>query len=101
MTLCVAAACKDNRRSRIVIATDWRAETPIASGDIQDKLYWIDNNIAVLIAGTVSRAIELRDTYRQFLEEREKKESQKPDNERAAITPSCPAERRDIANQLF
>lgn len=88
MTLCVAAACIENRRPRIVIATDWRAETSVASADTQDKLYWIDDNIPVLIAGTVSRAIELKDTYRQFLEERKKKEDAKPVDERTPITSS-------------
>jgi 20S proteasome alpha/beta subunit len=88
MTLCVAAACIENRKPRIVIATDWRAETSVASADTQDKLYWIDDNIPVLIAGTVSRAIELKDTYRQFLEERKKKEDAKLEHERTPITRS-------------
>jgi len=51
-------------------------------------MYWITGDIPVLIAGTVSRAIELRDTYKQFLEEREKREARKPDNEKTPITPS-------------
>ena len=86
MTLCVAAACEERGKPRIVIATDWRAETTVASGDIQDKLYWISGNIAVLVAGTVSRAVELRDTYKQFLARRERDESAKPDGEKEPIT---------------
>ena len=86
MTLCIAAACQERGKPRIVIATDWRAGTETAAADIQDKLYWIDNNIAVLIAGTVSRAIELKDTYKQFLLRREKQENDKPEPEREPIT---------------
>jgi 20S proteasome alpha/beta subunit len=65
MTLCVAAACHDRGKPRIVIASDWRIETTLSSGEIQEKLYWITDSWPVLIAGTVSRAIELKDTYRQ------------------------------------
>ena len=72
MTLCVAAACREGRKSRIVIATDWRAENYIAGADIQDKLYWVGGNVAVLIASNVSRAVELRDTFSQLFERREK-----------------------------
>jgi hypothetical protein len=73
MTLCVAAHCHDRGNPRIVIATDWRAETSDAGGDVQDKLLWIGPNIPVLIAGTISRAIELRNTILQYFEEREKR----------------------------
>jgi 20S proteasome alpha/beta subunit len=66
MTLCVAAICTDNRKHRIVVATDWRASTGAAGAENQDKLRWITPNMPVLLAGTVSRAIELRDTYRQY-----------------------------------
>lgn len=86
MTLCVAAACQDHGKPRIVLATDWRAETSSASGDIQDKLYCISGNIAVLVAGAVSRAVELRDTYKQFLQRREAEQAKKPDNEKEPIT---------------
>jgi 20S proteasome alpha/beta subunit len=86
MTLCVAAACQERGKPRIVIGTDWRAGTETATADIQDKLYWIDDNIAVLIAGTVSRAIELKDTYKQFLRKREKQEKNKPETEREPLT---------------
>ena len=68
MTLCVAAACQDRGKSRVVIATDWKASAGIATAEIQDKLYWITDDIPVLIAGTVTRAIELKDTYKQYLE---------------------------------
>ena len=90
MTLCVAAACRDRGKPRIVLATDWRTESAVASADIQDKLYWMSDNIAVLIAGTVSRAVELRDTFKQFLEQREKKEAQKPETDKQAGGPGNP-----------
>jgi 20S proteasome alpha/beta subunit len=70
MTLCVAAACQERGKPRIVIATDWKAGIQIATAEIQDKLFWIDDNIPVLVAGTVSRARELVDTYRQYFKVR-------------------------------
>ncbi len=76
MTLCIAAACRDGKKDRVVIGTDWRIEGGIAAGaDIQDKLYWINDDIAVLVSGVVTRAVELRDVYRNLLSEmrREKK----------------------------
>jgi 20S proteasome alpha/beta subunit len=73
MTLCIAALCQDKGESRIVIGTDWRAETSIAGGDVQDKVLWIGPNIPVLIAGTISRAIELKNTIEQYFEQREEK----------------------------
>lgn len=73
MTLCIAAACQERTKPRIVIATDWRTENGIAGAEIQDKLYWIGKNVAVMIAGTISRAIELKNTYVQFFEERERR----------------------------
>jgi hypothetical protein len=69
MTLCVAAICEErkgrNKEPRIVIATDWRGETLEAGAETTDKLYWIWKGGPVMISGNVSRAIELKDTYRQ------------------------------------
>lgn len=69
MTLCVAAICgeRKGRKSepRIVIATDWRGETTEAGAENTDKLYWIWKGCPVMISGNVSRAVELKDTYRQ------------------------------------
>jgi len=67
MSLCIAAACQDRGKSRVVIATDWKASAGIAAAEIQDKLYWIGDYMPVLIAGTITRAIELKDTYKQYL----------------------------------
>lgn len=66
LTLCIAAACEDEKgRDRVVIGTDWMATGEIEAGaDIQDKLYWISDDIAVLVSGVVTRAVELRDAYR-------------------------------------
>jgi 20S proteasome alpha/beta subunit len=70
LTLCIAAACEDEKgRNRVVIGTDWMATGEIAAGaDIQDKLYWVNDDIAVLVSGVVTRAVELRDAYRSELE---------------------------------
>lgn len=66
MTLCIAAACQDRGKPRVIIATDWKASIQVATAEIQDKLYWINDNTPVLIAGTISRAVELKDTYRNY-----------------------------------
>ena len=69
MTLCIAAACMDENKERIIIGTDWRVEGEISAGaDIQDKLYWVNDDIPILISGNVTRSIELRDSYRTILE---------------------------------
>lgn len=68
VTLCIAAICQQNRRDRLIIATDWKSSTGEAGAENQDKLKWITDNLPALLAGTVSRAIELRDTYRQYIE---------------------------------
>jgi 20S proteasome alpha/beta subunit len=68
MTLCVAAACQDRGKFRIVVATDWKVSIGSASAEIEDKLYWIDDNTPVLIAGTISRAHELIETYRNHFD---------------------------------
>lgn len=66
MTLCIAAICQDHGKPRIVVGTDWKATTGEASAENQDKLRWVTDNMPMLLAGTVSRAIELRAVYRQF-----------------------------------
>jgi len=66
MTLCIASVCQDRERDRIVIATDWKAGTDIAAAENEYKLYWINDNNAVMIAGTVTRAVDLKNTYAQY-----------------------------------
>ena len=70
LTLCIAAACRDHKkRDRVIIGADWMATGDISAGaDIQDKLYWVNDDIAVLVSGVVTRAVELRDAYRAALE---------------------------------
>ena len=69
MTLCVAAACRDGKKERIVIGTDWRIESEMAAGaDIQDKLYWVNDDMPMLVSGDVTRSIELRDAYKVLLD---------------------------------
>ncbi len=69
MALCIAAACQDRGKARIVISTDWRVGAAIATPDDEDKLYWINDNVPVLIAGTIHRGIELRDTITDYLDQ--------------------------------
>ncbi len=66
MTLCIAAACQDKRKARIIIGSDWKVGTDVATAEIQDKLYWINDDMPVLIAGTIHRAVELRDTIGNY-----------------------------------
>ena len=68
MTLCIAAICQDRGKPRIVIGTDWKASTVEATAENQDKLRWVTDNMPMLLAGTVSRAIELQSVYRQFFD---------------------------------
>jgi len=75
MTLCVAAISGyGGRKPLLVIGTDWKASSGIAGAENQDKLRWVTPNIPLLLAGTISRAIQLFDTYRQYMEMLEKRE---------------------------
>jgi 20S proteasome alpha/beta subunit len=105
MTLCIAAACEDGRgRQRVVIGTDWRISGGIAAGaDIQDKLYWINDDIAVLISGEVTRAVELRDTYRKLLRSMASKEPPEVLNHynvRSFIGAGCRMYKRKLADEV-
>ena len=68
MTLCIAALCSQGGNPRIVISTDWKMESEIATAEIQDKLYWIREDWPVLLAGTFTRAFQLKETYRSFID---------------------------------
>jgi 20S proteasome alpha/beta subunit len=66
MPLCIAAACQDRGKARIVIARDRKVGT---AAEVQDKLHWINDNVPVLVAGTIHRAVELRDTITDYLDQ--------------------------------
>jgi len=103
LTLCIAAACRDHKdRDRVVIGTDWMVSGEIAAGaDIQDKLYWINPDIAVLVSGVVTRAVELRDAYRTVLDEMEKKkEKLNRRNIRKFIKAGPRLLKKDIADEI-
>lgn len=103
MTLCIAAACQDEKgRDRVVIGTDWMATGEIAAGaDIQDKLYWVNDDIAVLVSGVVTRAIELRDAYRSELESmKAKKEKLNYRNIRRFIKSGPRLLKKEIAEEV-
>jgi hypothetical protein len=59
MTLCIAAACREGNRHRIVIGADQRIETYMAGADIQGKLYWIDDECRQEIACLIVLLAEL------------------------------------------
>ena len=67
MTLCIAAACQDRGKPRIIIGTDWKAGTGEATSEVQDKLCWASDCVPVLIAGNVSRAKQFADTLKEYL----------------------------------
>jgi hypothetical protein len=68
MTLCIAAICHQARKQRIVFSTDWQVESETAGAEIQDKLYWIRDDWPALLAGTFTRAFQLKETYRTFVD---------------------------------
>jgi hypothetical protein len=44
-------------------------ESEMAAGaDIQDKLYWVNDDMPMLVSGDVTRSIELRDAYKVLLD---------------------------------
>jgi len=69
MALSIAAACQDRGKARIVIATDWKVGAPVATAEVRDKLHWINDNVPVLIAGTIHRGVELKDTITDYLDQ--------------------------------
>ena len=68
MTLCIAAICYQGSNPRIVISSDWQMESELAGAEIQDKLYWIRDDWPVLLAGTFTRAFQLKEAYRSFVD---------------------------------
>jgi 20S proteasome alpha/beta subunit len=103
VTLCIAAACQDRKsRDRVVIGTDWMVSGEIAAGaDIQDKLYWINEDIALLVSGVVTRAVELRDAYRAELRKMSaKKEKLSYRNIRNFIKAGPRQLKKDIADEV-
>ncbi len=71
MTLCIAAVCYEKKDlPRLVVSTDWKHESGFASAENQDKLAWIREDWPVLMAGTMTRAVHLKDTYRTFLDKK-------------------------------
>jgi len=103
LTLCIAAACQDHKgRDRIVIGTDWMVTGEIAAGaDIQDKLYWVNDDIAVLVSGTVTRAVELRDAYRiELANMKDKGEKLSFRNIRKFMKAGPRLLKKDIANEV-
>lgn len=64
MTLCMAAACMDRGKPRLVISSDWKVETATYSVENANKFFWIGDSWVCLIAGNGSRALELIKTYR-------------------------------------
>lgn len=69
MTLCVAAECEYKGEARFVFAKDFAVETEIAGAEIEAKWTRIGKaDYTALMAGSLSRAMELADYIGQRLE---------------------------------
>jgi 20S proteasome alpha/beta subunit len=104
VTLCIAAACRDGKKERIVIGTDWRIESEIAAGaDIQDKVYWVNDDMPMLVSGNVTRSVELRDSYKVLLDSWGKESPPKRvtrANIRSFIKAGARLFKRELANEV-
>jgi len=68
----------DHGKAKIIIGSDLKTESAITSSEVQEKLYWlVDDNKQydwpTLVAGTLSKASELREVYRQYFSQLKKK----------------------------
>lgn len=102
MTLCIAAICQDeDEKERIVIGTDWRVEGGISAGaDIQNKVYWVNRDMAVLVSGSVTRGKQLRDCFRDALAKITKKDPLTYINIRKFVSRGFTAFKRQLADDI-
>jgi len=75
MTLCIAAASREDGAPRIVLAADLRVEIGWIGADVGFKLSWLTKNWPALLAGNVASARELLQTYDSALDGTELTES--------------------------
>lgn len=70
MTLCMAAACYEEGKPRIVLCTDWKSGSELGSSETADKLRWIKKrpNWLALTSGTQSSIESLVRHFRSSLE---------------------------------
>jgi hypothetical protein len=69
VTLCIAAICKENDKSTIVLCSDHKIGTFAAQAEIGFKFSWATRNWPTLISGDVARTDELMATFQQTLGE--------------------------------
>jgi hypothetical protein len=67
VTVCIAAACKENDESRIVICADRKIGTWMAGAEVGFKFKWATRNWPALVAGELRRAEELLATCESYL----------------------------------
>jgi hypothetical protein len=70
MTLCIAAACEHEGKPAVVLCSDWHGETEVAGAETTDKFRWVKDGWPSLIAGNVSKADELVESYERHLEKK-------------------------------
>lgn len=67
MTVCIAAICQQQNKSRIVTCTDWKQESSIAQPETADKMRLLPKDWVALMAHTLCRAEDLITHYARKL----------------------------------
>jgi hypothetical protein len=67
VTVCIAAACKENKEPRIVLCADKKIGTWMAGAEVGFKFSWATRNWPALVAGELRRATEVLATYEDYL----------------------------------
>ncbi len=70
VTLCIAAACQDRDKARIILCSDTKVEAGVAGAEIEDKLRCLVPGWPALLAGNLAKAEELVDFYTNYLNPR-------------------------------
>jgi hypothetical protein len=65
-TLCIAAECTLGQKRRVVMACDYETENEMVGAEVQKKMMRLSNSHIALIAGTLSRAIEMCVVCQEF-----------------------------------
>lgn len=98
MTLCIAAKCVHRGVPHLVLATDWKVETPSASSETLDKLREVHPGWPVLLAGdNMHNTMELAGRFGRQL----KKRPLEPGRVLAGLRAPVHAQRYSLANEFI
>lgn len=64
MTVCIAAACRDNDEEKIVLCTDRKSNSVLGAAETARKTVWLPNKWRCLTAGTEADIIALTRLYK-------------------------------------